>query len=129
MRQSILRYIPAPVTALAIWTLSSFSTLPLPDTGLQFFDKLLHATAYAALAFFVALMFTPHQWDGRTWKIFLLVVLISASYGGLDEFHQSFVPGRDTSFYDWLADLAGSCTGAGMFTMILKTQTTGSDPE
>jgi len=123
MRQSILRNIPAPLIALAIWILSSLSTLPLPDTGISFQDKLLHAGAYGILALTISLWFSPAYITKRPWRTWIIIVLISAAYGALDEAHQSFVPGRDTSFYDWLADLVGTMAGARLAIFILKRKT------
>ena len=38
----------------------------------------------------------------------LLVLLLAVGYGLLDELHQSYVPGRDASLYDVLADVSGA---------------------
>ncbi|MCH8087626.1 MAG: VanZ family protein [Chloroflexi bacterium] len=38
----------------------------------------------------------------------LLVLLLAVGYGLLDELHQSYVPGRDPSLYDVLADVLGA---------------------
>lgn len=40
--------------------------------------------------------------------------IFSAVYGLMDEYHQSFVPGRTVDFYDFLAD----CGGALLYTAI-----------
>ena len=36
---------------------------------------------------------------------------------GVDEVHQSFVPGRDASVYDWLADTLGAGFGVLVFAL------------
>jgi len=120
MKLTFFRYVPAPLLALAIWILSSLSTLPLPDTGLSFQDKLLHAGAYGILALVVSLWVSPGYIRRCQWHAWMIIVLISAAYGALDEVHQSFIPGRDTSFYDWLADLAGALIGASFAIFILN---------
>jgi VanZ family protein len=42
----------------------------------------------------------------------LLATLLSTLYGISDEYHQSFVPGRDASVGDVASDFAGSALGA-----------------
>jgi len=46
----------------------------------------------------------------REGAVLLLALGISVLYGASDEFHQSFVPGRDASVLDWLVDTAGAAT-------------------
>jgi VanZ family protein len=103
-----LRYVPAPLIAVSIWILSSMSTLPVPEMGIRLMDKILHAVAFGILAFALSFYFPLQAWKKRPWRSALLVVLITASYGAIDEFHQSFVPGRDMSVFDWLADITGA---------------------
>ena len=38
----------------------------------------------------------------------LITVLIASLYGATDEFHQSFIPGREASFQDLVADTLGA---------------------
>jgi len=114
----LLKKLPALLVALAIWLLSAQSTLPLPDLGLTFTDKIAHLIAYAVLAAAVALWIPRRMWTASVCRAALLVVLVTALYGLLDEFHQSFVPGRDTSLLDWLADLAGAFIGVSLYALI-----------
>ena len=51
---------------------------------------------------------------------FLAAFFLSAAYGASDEFHQYFVPGRDCSGFDLLADIAGSAAGIYVFTRMLR---------
>ena len=48
------------------------------------------------------------------WVIFAIVVLIvGVLIGRLDEYHQSFTPGRSGNDNgDWLADILGAATGS-----------------
>lgn len=63
-------------------------------------DKLAHFLAYALLGFLLGL--------GREGQAFG----VAALYGLLDEFHQSFTPGREVSLLDFLADALGGALGA-----------------
>ncbi len=116
----LLKKLPAPLVALAIWFLSAQNTLPLPDMGLTFTDKIAHFIAYAVLAFACALWLPHDAWTASRWRAALPVVLVTAFYGLLDEFHQSFVPGRDCSPFDWLADLAGAIIGVSLYILVSK---------
>jgi VanZ family protein len=49
-------------------------------------------------------------------RAFLLAVVIGSLYGGTDEFHQSFVPGRTADPLDWVADTLGVALGASLAT-------------
>jgi len=94
-----------------IYCLSDQSHLPVPYV-FDMQDKLIHATAYAIMAFIFW-----QSWRERL-PIFLLAVLavvFCSLFGVTDEWHQSFVPGRDASVFDWLADT----TGAFLLTMAL----------
>ncbi|MDQ6996118.1 MAG: VanZ family protein [Mariprofundus sp.] len=94
-----------------IYCLSDQSHLPVPYV-FDMQDKLIHATAYAIMAFIFW-----QSWRERL-PIFLLAVLavvFCSLFGVTDEWHQSFVPGRDASVFDWLADT----TGAFVLTMVL----------
>lgn len=101
----LLRWFPAIALMAGIFVLSSLPSQDLPDFGL--WDTLLkkggHALGYGllALSFWFAL-----RWEGRrVWLAFLLAALYALS----DEFHQSFVPGRNPSWLDALViDNAGA---------------------
>ena len=50
---------------------------------------------------------------GWNWSDAILALVVAAAYAGTDEFHQSFVPGREASVWDVLIDTVGA--GAGIF--------------
>jgi VanZ family protein len=108
------RYLPAPLLALTLWLLSSRSTLPMPQ-GVFGLDKVAHFTAYAALAFALGLWPKRESWKAHPLRTALLIVALASVYGGIDELHQSFVPGRDASVYDWIADTLGAGFGVAVF--------------
>ncbi|RKX91784.1 MAG: hypothetical protein DRP84_11070, partial [Spirochaetes bacterium] len=45
-------------------------------------------------------------------KALFISIFLAVLYGLLDEFHQSFVPGRECSAYDLLVDSIGAVIGA-----------------
>jgi len=92
-----------------IFIQSSFPAPQLPEIEIIGFDKLGHVGIYGLLA---ALCYVSIIHQDR-FKILLeypliFAFLISALYGVSDEFHQYFVPNRDSELYDWLADVLGA---------------------
>jgi len=59
------------------------------------YDKIAHATFGGGVAFILWLIFK----GGFSWANIGIVALLS----GLEEWHQSFLPGRVPDFYDFLA--------------------------
>jgi VanZ family protein len=80
--------------------------------ALETTDKLLHFSAYAGLAFLVALNWWLRRPFG--WRQGLVAVALVAVYGMVDELTQIPV-GRDCELFDWVADLAGSASGVAFF--------------
>jgi VanZ family protein len=82
-------------------------------------DKLQHLLAYGVLGFLALGTQRPGASGYRItdyWKIAALVAL----YGVLDEFHQSFVPGRDADAFDVLADATGGLLGTGVLFYVVR---------
>jgi len=75
-------------------------------------DKVLHAVEYAVLG---GLCYRAFRWgvSGAVASYALLFAIATASlYGVTDEVHQFFVPFRESSWLDWLADTVGATVGA-----------------
>ena len=85
------------------------------------FDKVLHFLGYALLGALFLRAFYTTSINHRLKLIFVLSVLFSALYGISDEIHQSFVPYRDASAMDALADFLGSAFGAGVLLLWFKS--------
>ncbi len=90
-----------------IFYLSGRSTLPSLANAFEGQDKIIHATAYAVMAglFWQAGQF---RWSKQPYILASMVIAWCAFYGITDEWHQSFVIGRDASVFDWLADVTGA---------------------
>lgn len=84
-------------------------------------DKMAHTIEYAGLGFLIArLLF--HSYPKKIKWMILLAPILGALYGVSDEFHQSFVPGRDSSGWDVLADFFGSSLGVLVYVAIHRLQ-------
>ena len=89
----------------AIFYVSSLHHAPLPP-GVG--DKPAHSAAYMGLAFVIARALARGLPPRLTWQQALIGFVIAALYGASDEFHQSFVPGRDADVLDVRADAIGA---------------------
>jgi hypothetical protein len=77
-------------------------------------DKLVHLGLYLILGLLLAWGKTRTGFAGPAIRL----LIMGAGYGALDEWHQSFVPGRDVSAGDWLADTAGVALGLLLFSSL-----------
>lgn len=101
------------------------SGLPRLDVSFEipFLDKILHAVEYAILGFLFARALRSLD------KAFLRIKMISVTtllfvlfYAISDEWHQSFVPGRDMSLGDVAVDIVGGLLGILIFAYLYKKQ-------
>lgn len=101
-------------SAILVFLGITFLSLMPPRTNLSIHtnDKVGHFIAYAVFSLNVLLL-------GRNIKQYTLSMLLIVTYGILIEFLQSFV-GRETSFYDFLANSAGVSIGIMLFLLFRK---------
>ena len=105
---SSLRLVPM---ALVMGTIFFLSHKPGDEFDIELFfgaDKLIHMAIYAVLAATVILSFTPEARTQKPGRVALAGVVVAVVYGILDEFHQSFIPGRFPSAGDVVADFLGA---------------------
>jgi VanZ family protein len=107
-------WLPPIVYMMVIYHFSSESQ-PLPALTQHVWDKLLHTAEYGGLAVLVCRALLG---EGLGWLAAIAGAIVAASlYGASDEWHQSFVPMRDASVRDWIADTLGGAAGATMYGM------------
>ena len=90
---------------LFIYWLSDQSTLPAP-LWFDYQDKLYHAGAYSIMGLLAWRSF-KHLVSSPI-ILALLSIAFCSLYGLSDEWHQSFVVGRESDSADWVADTSGS---------------------
>ncbi len=88
-----------------IFWLSSQPSLPSPELFSQQ-DKLAHMFAYAIMGWLAWRCFS-HRLP-KPLQLVVACIVFSSLYGAGDEWHQSFVPGRNADVQDWLADIVGA---------------------
>jgi len=94
---------------------------PTLDTPMLFpgQDKLFHAIVYGILGFLLLGSRTPST-QGFTNTQVLGSVVIASLYGISDEFHQYFVPGRNTDVWDWVADTLGAVIAVSLLAWLSR---------
>jgi VanZ family protein len=92
-----------------IFFLSSRSDVPAPDLFWQQ-DKVFHLFLFGVLGLLLAFSLTPPAIS--SWRRVLLITALVTVYGVTDELHQYFVPGREASAWDVLADGVGGFLAA-----------------
>jgi len=88
--------------------MSSMSEPPLPAAVT---DKEAHSAGYTLLGLLVARAAAGGLGRRVSWGVALAAIAITIAYGVSDEFHQSFVPGRDADIHDVYADATGAVIG------------------
>lgn len=78
--------------------------------------KLAHVTEYFLLA--IAVSFPLYVYRLRGWRLVLAAGLFCVCFAGLDEWHQSFVPGRSPSPRDVVIDSIGIFAGIELTRLI-----------
>jgi VanZ family protein len=108
--------------AVLIFVASSMSRLAPPDIGITFFDKIIHCCEYGLfyLLAFRAADRAPVGFSRR--GAYIAAFVLTVIYGALDEYHQSFVPGRDADVYDLVADTCGAVLAATGYFLLHRRQ-------
>lgn len=95
-------------------TIAALSHRPALPLGLELpppLDKLAHLAAFAVLAAAVDWAWARTARRTPRHRRQLMVLALVGLFAAGDEWHQSFVPGRDASLGDWLADGLGAILG------------------
>jgi VanZ family protein len=81
----------------------------------EFSDKLLHFCAYAVMGILFYRAYQTLRIKGDP-RLLMLISIVSASlYGISDEIHQYYVPFRDASIWDAVANALGAICGVYLY--------------
>ena len=114
MGQVLWYWVPVALYAGTIFYLSAQSH---PEDQLPTFlfkavsDKVLHAMEYGILSLLCYRAFRWSAGPAVARQAVVLAIVTASFYGITDEVHQSFVPLRESSWKDWLADTIGAIVG------------------
>lgn len=114
----------APVAVMGLLWWSS-SREPSPEAGgpvKAFLHNGMHIVAYGALGSAYWLCFTAlASLAAAPIRVANIAsVVLAVAYGVVDEWHQSWVPGRVCSVSDVLSDLCGALLGVALLEMLLR---------
>ena len=115
MVQVFWYWVPVALYAGVIFYLSAQSH---PEDQLPSFllkdvsDKVLHAVEYGILSLLCYRAFRWAAGPAVARQAVVLAIVTTSVYGVTDEVHQAFVPLRESSWQDWLADTIGATIGA-----------------
>jgi len=115
MVQVFWYWVPVVLYAGVIFFLSAQSH---PEEQLPSFllegvsDKVLHAVEYGILSLLCYRAFCWAAGSAVARQAVVLAIVTASVFGLTDEVHQLFVPFRESSWLDWLADTVGAVIGA-----------------
>ncbi|MGB2403436.1 MAG: VanZ family protein [Akkermansiaceae bacterium] len=97
---------------IILWLLSSGNPSFKSAAEIPYLDKLAHFI-YFYIGGALLTIASGLKWHGLSrMRLFLTVVIICSVIGRLDEYHQSYVPGRTGNDNgDWFADTVGGLSG------------------
>jgi VanZ family protein len=100
---------------VAIFVESSISNLSLPDMGITFTDKLAHFIVFGIMGWAL----TRGMILSKIKYPIIISIVIGFVFAVSDEWHQSYVPGRDSDVMDVMADLIGLIVSANLYKLFI----------
>ena len=124
-----LRYwLPVYLYALAIFLSSHQSRLSIPIKIIGI-DKILHFVAYGLFTGLIYRACRKSQKAVISQKAYLISLICSILYGFSDEFHQFYIPGRQTSAWDFMADALGAIVAIIIILKCFPDKNTQASPD
>jgi VanZ family protein len=118
-RHGLVYGVPVLVDAGLIFFLSSIGRLPEEVSFINRWDKGAHFIEYYLFGFLI------RRWLVNSGSLFMrnrspyFTLLIGICYGLSDEWHQSYIPGRDSTIEDVLSDALGVVAAAVSYRTIV----------
>jgi len=107
-------WFPVIVYSGIIFYVSSLARVKIPFQGASL-DKFIHVFEYIPYGYLTARALLLSRANRSTKGLIVLAGALSLMYGLSDEYHQSFVGGRSSSFLDVFADTLGGVIGGWFF--------------
>lgn len=87
--------------------------------------KVIHATVYFVLAFFVIILLNIIFDHKKYWLTLVIALVLCIGFAILDEYHQTFVAGRTGQILDVCIDTVGAICGILFYSTYQIVYTTG----
>jgi VanZ family protein len=111
---------PALCYAALIFFLSSFSKFPEGLPSFSGFDKIIHFIEYFIFGVLLYRWFSNLDDFNVRGRAVTTTIFIGILYALTDEWHQAFVPGRDSSLGDALFDSMGVLSASFSFPFLMS---------
>jgi VanZ family protein len=109
-----------------LWTLALLAVLLVPmresifpGEGFRYWDKVVHFGLFAVTGF-ISIYGASFISRFKYRLVFSIIFGLALAAG--TELGQSLVPSRDTSLYDFLADIAGLCLGVLAYALLYRQE-------
>ena len=118
--RAVLLWLLVAAWMLFIFVLSAQSSFPvsLSQSGYDVVSSFAHLGLYLILAVLVVEAAAASNIDRR--RSLLLALLLCGLYGLFDEYHQSFVPGREMGLSDWLLDISAAFVVVVFYSLLYR---------
>lgn len=113
-------HLPWQLMVVVLFVLSSISGEDLHEYTFEVSDKLIHFVVFGILGILMFRSFRISSIIKIRNDALLFAMVAAIIYGGLDEFHQLFVPGRLASIGDWVADALGIIIMVYVYNWLIK---------
>jgi VanZ family protein len=114
LKNFTLYWLPLIVYCLAIYIQSDYPSVEhIPS--FEFSDKILHFLAYFVMGILFYRAYQTLRIKGDPRMLILLSIASASLYGVSDEIHQYYVPFRDASVLDAIANMLGAVCGVYLY--------------
>lgn len=120
--KKIIPFVPVAIWLIIVLVLSGYPGNQLPKVAVWQFDKLVHVIMYAVLSLLLFLPFCKQFLDiEKRFRIRLILILVSVSYGGLMEILQENIfINRGGNLIDFTANTVGAILGVLFAPLLLE---------
>jgi VanZ family protein len=114
--KSLIYYkLPPVLYAALIIFVSTMSRVSPPSLGVTWTDKIYHFSEYFVYGLLIFRAFPNLRTSPKRKFYYALLFLFGLVYAAFDERVQYYIPNRDSSPYDWMADALGYFTAGILF--------------